>query len=305
MSFRECEEPVCIESEEQTIAQVIEPKEKDLGGFTVRRVLPAAKQRRVGPFIFFDHMGPSAFPPGEGVNVRPHPHIGLSTLTYLFDGEIMHRDSLGYEQPIQPGAVNWMTAGKGIVHSERTSDEFLSKEYLLHGIQIWIALPDGQEEVEPDFQHYPAGSLPTIDGDGMAMTVVAGEAYGKTAPVNVHSKLFYLHVDLDSGASFELPEGYEERAVYVVEGEIETGGKTFGTGEMVIFVEGGTPAIKATASARLVAIGGEPLGSDRFVWWNFSSSSRERIEQAKLDWTEGRFDLVPGDNEEFIPLPDK
>lgn len=305
MSVRDCEEPVCVESAESAIRQVIEPKEKDLGGFVVRRVLPAAAQRRVGPFIFFDHMGPSTFPPGEGVNVRPHPHIGLSTLTYLFDGEIMHRDSLGYVQPIEPGAVNWMTAGRGIVHSERTSDEFLAREYLLHGIQIWIALPDGEEEAEPDFQHYPAGSLPTMNGDGMAMTLVAGEAYGERAPVNVHSPLFYLHVDLDAGAAFDMPGGYEDRAVYVVEGEIATGGQTFSPGQMVIFEPGGTPAVSAKANARLIAIGGEPLGSDRFVWWNFSSSSRERIEQAKRDWTEGKFDPVPDDSDEFIPLPDK
>lgn len=305
MSVRECEEPVCLAGEASAIIQVIEPKEKDLGGFVVRRVLPAAKQRRVGPFIFFDHMGPSILPPGEGVNVRPHPHIGLSTLTYLFDGEIMHRDSLGYEQPIEPGAVNWMTAGRGIVHSERTSDEFIAKEYLLHGIQVWIALPDGQEEAEPDFQHYPAGSLPTVRRDGVSMTLVAGEAYGEKAPVDVHSKLFYIHADVSAGGSFDLPAEYEDRAVYVVDGEIEIDECAFGAGQMVVAGAGGAPTVTATSAARLIVIGGEPLGSDRHVWWNFSSSSPERLEQAKRDWSDGRFASIPGDDEEFIPLPGK
>ncbi len=304
MSVRDCEEPVCTGNDNDAIAQVIEPKLKDLGGFNVRRVLPAKSQRRVGPFIFFDHMGPSTFPEGEGINVRPHPHIGLCTLTYLFDGEIMHRDSLGYVQAIQPGAVNWMTAGRGIVHSERTSDEMRAREYLLHGLQIWIALPDGKEEIEPDFEHYPAGSLPVISQPGLAMTLIAGEAFGEKAPVNVHSRLFYLHIDADAGAQIELPADHEECAVYVVDGQIAADGCTFDAGHMIVFAEGASPAIEATAASRIVAIGGEPLASDRTVFWNFSSSSDARIEQAKADWQSGRFDLIPGDDDEFIPLPE-
>lgn len=303
MSYRDCNEPVCTEADGGGLQQTIEPKEKDLGGFTVRRVLPAPAQRRVGPFIFFDHMGPAEFAPGDGINVRPHPHIGLSTLTYLFEGEIMHRDSLGYAQPIQPDAVNWMTAGRGIVHSERTSDALKATGYRLHGIQAWIALPDGDEEVEPAFEHYPAGTLPVLEESGLKMTLIAGSAYGKTSPVNTFSPLFYLHVEAEGGSAFHLPDEHAERALYVVDGEVAAGGATLAAGTMAIFEPGVDISVAATAPSRLMLLGGAPLGSDRTVWWNFSSSSRERIEQAKRDWQEGRFASVPGETE-FIPLPD-
>jgi hypothetical protein len=303
MSVRECEEPVCLAAPDGNIRQVIEPKEKDLGGFSVRRVLPANDYKRVGPFIFFDHMGPSTFEPGNGVDVRPHPHIGLSTLTYLFDGAIMHRDSLGYVQAIEPGAVNWMTAGRGIVHSERTPDDIRASGHTLHGLQSWIALPDGQEEVEPSFTHIPSSALPVIDCNGYAMTLIAGSAFGKTSPVTTHSPLFYLHADVPAGASIPVPEDFAERALYVVDGEISVADQTFGAHHMVVLEGDGSVGVRAIGAASVMLLGGAPLESERIVWWNFSSSSGARLEAAKQDWVKGRFDGIEGETE-FIPLPE-
>ncbi len=302
MSVQDCLEPRCPAERGGAIAQRIEPREKDLGGFSVRRVLPSPAWPRVGPFIFFDHMGPSTFAAGRGIDVRPHPHIGLSTLTYLFDGAILHRDSLGCVQPIEPGAVNWMTAGRGIVHSERTPDALRARGHALHGIQSWIALPDGAEEVEPSFAHHAAGALPRVRRPGVAMVLIAGEAFGERSPVRVHSPLFYLDARADAGAELPLPDS-AERALYVVSGEVEVDGERIAPQRMLVLAPGAAPALRARAESRVMLLGGAPLVSDRIVWWNFSSSSRERLEAAKRAWREGRFPPVPGDDE-FIPLPE-
>jgi redox-sensitive bicupin YhaK (pirin superfamily) len=279
----------------------IEPKEKDLGEFTVRRVLPAAQRRMVGPFVFFDHMGPAEFPPGKGIAVRPHPHIGIATITYLFEGEIMHRDSLGYVQAIHPGAINLMTAGRGIVHSERAGEDLgtISK---LHGIQSWIALPLEQEECEPGFLHYAADSLPQIDAEGSTVRVIMGEAYGRSSPVKTYSTTLYLECQLSAGAELSLPGQYEELAIYVVTGELQIAGESYPARVMAVAVDGQAVSVLANQDCRFMVVGGDSLGQ-RTVWWNFVSSSKDRIEQAKIDWKEGRFDSVP-DDEEFIPLPE-
>ena len=285
------------------IEGVIAPRERDLGGFSVRRVLPSAQRRLVGPFIFFDEMGPAVFPAGQGIDVRPHPHIGLATVSYLFEGEIMHRDSLGYHQAIQPGAVNWMTAGRGIVHSERTGGAERAQESRLHGIQSWIALPKGQEETEPAFHHHPAASLPLIQGPGYRMRLIAGTAFGRSAPVQVFSKMFYLDAQLESGAMIGLPTEHDERAIYVVSGAVESAGERFEAGRMVLFRKNATAAFMALERSRVMLLGGKSLPGERHIWWNFVSSSKARIEQAKADWKAGRFPAVPGDTE-FIPLPE-
>jgi len=293
--------PAC-KHREGIIDLVIEPRSRDLGGFSVRRVLPAAERKLVGPFIFFDEMGPADFPPGEGMNVRPHPHIGLATVTYLFEGEILHRDSLGYVQPIEPGAVNLMTAGRGIVHSERTDPERLANGQHLHGIQIWIALPAGAEEIEPAFEHYPAASLPALRRPGVTGTVIIGTAYGLTSPVKTFSETIYLHIDLDKESHIDLPTGVAELGVYVVSGQVAIDGSALVTGQMGVLCPGASGTVRAAAPARLIVAGGAPVG-DREIWWNFVASSRVRIEQAKQDWLQSGFDPVPGDDE-FIPLPD-
>ena len=280
---------------------VIRPKTKDLGDFAVRRVLPAPRQRMVGPFIFFDHMGPAEFPPGKGIQVRPHPHIGIATVTYLFEGEIMHRDDLGFVQPIRQGAVNLMTAGRGIVHSERAGDD-LNETSRLHGIQSWIALPEEEQECDPSFLHYPAGDLPGIDVDGVKVRVIMGDAYGQSSPVRTYSSTLYLECQMEEGATLTLPDNYSERAAYVVSGRVSDGAEEFGEGVMVVIADGTQATLCAAESSRVMIIGGNQLG-ERHIYWNFVSSSRERIEQAKSDWREGRFGKVPGD-EEFIPLPD-
>jgi len=303
MSYQECEAPECAAADSSVDIQVIKPHQKDLGdGFVVRRVLPADSPPRVGPFIFFDHMGPSTFSARKGIDVRPHPHIGLSTLTYLFDGAIMHRDSLGFEQRIEPGAVNWMTAGRGIVHSERTPDDLRESGHVVHGIQIWIALPDGSEEVDPSFTHIPAGSLPTIVEEGVELTLIAGEAFGMASPVKTYSRLFYLHTDVQAGQPIPVPQDCVERAIYIVSGELEVDGTRFDERQMLV-LGASSAEVRATSASTLMLIGGEPLASDRIVWWNFSSSSAERLEQAKRDWVDGKFDAVPGETE-FIPLPE-
>jgi redox-sensitive bicupin YhaK (pirin superfamily) len=285
---------------DQAVQLTIYPKKKDLGEFTVRRVLPAKEKRMVGPFVFFDHMGPAEFPPGKGIAVRPHPHIGLATITYLFEGQIMHRDSLGFVQPIECGAVNLMTAGKGIVHSERAGDD-LDTTSRLHGIQSWMALPDELEEIEPAFDHYPAADLPELDIDGATVRIIMGEAFGYTSPVKVYSPTLYLECVLPSGARFSTPSGYDEVAAYVVSGDVRVDAETYTAGAMLVLSEGSTATLQAESDSRLMIIGGDALG-ERHIVWNFVSSSRERIEQAKDDWRDGNFDKVPGDDE-FIPLP--
>ena len=284
------------------IELVIDQRRKDLGGFEVGRVLPFAKRRMVGPFIFFDHMGPVDFAPGipRSVDVRPHPHIGLSTITYLFAGEIMHRDSVGSEQPIRPGEVNWMTAGRGITHSERFEQ---ARRFGGHmdGIQAWVALPVEDEDTDPGFSHHEATALPVIEARGFRARLIAGSAWGSTAPVPTHSPMAYAHCTLDAGAGLEVPGEYSERAIYVASGEIEVDRQCFGPGRMVVLSQGAASII-ANAPSTLMCLAGEPIG-ERFIEWNFVASSRERIEQAKADWIAGRMKLPDLDHEEWIPLP--
>jgi redox-sensitive bicupin YhaK (pirin superfamily) len=285
------------------IERIIEGRRRDLGdGFVVARVLPAPFRRTVGPFIFFDHFGPVGYAPGVGFDVRPHPHINLATVTYLFEGEIMHRDSLGYEQPIHPGAVNWMTAGRGIAHSERSSEEMRRTGQTLHGIQAWVALPAEAEEVEPSFHHHPADSLPSITIDGARRTLIAGTAFHAESPVRTYSPMFYMDVDAEPGATVYLPHEHAERAFYIATGAVEFGGERYEAGRMLI-VEPGDAAWRALEPSRVMMLGGAPVG-ERHLWWNFVSSRPERIEQAKRDWAEGRFDQVPGETD-FIPLPEE
>jgi len=285
------------------IELVIEANVKDLGEFSVRRTLPSPDRQRVGPFVFFDHMGPVDFPRGQGVAVRPHPHIGLATLTYLFEGTILHRDSLGYVQPIEPGAVNWMTAGSGIVHSERTPPAMLESGSRLHGLQIWLALPKELEEMEPSFSHYPADTIPIVETRGTRIQVVAGTAFGQRSPVVTTSETLYLSLVLEAGAAVDVPVDTEERAVYVVSGALRIGTQELGLGTMAILEQGASATIEALEDSIAVVLGGAALPGQRYVWWNLVSSSRERIERAKDDWRNGRFGKVPGDDE-FIPLPD-
>ncbi len=299
MSLLPARNPECTEHA-GAVELTIEARERDLGGFSVRRVLPSGSRRMVGPFIFFDHMGPAEFPPGEGIAVRPHPHIGLATVTYLFEGEIMHRDSLGYAQPIRAGAVNLMTAGRGIVHSERAGDDFDTTSRL-HGIQSWMALPADQEECEPGFLHYAAADLPEFTVGEASVRLVMGEALGHRSPVLQHSPTLYLECRLPAGAEIELP-AQPELAAYVVEGDVRAGGKRLEGGAMAVARKDAGLSLAARRDSHVVVIGGAPLG-ERHIWWNFVSSSRERIEQAKDDWRDGRFARVPGDDE-FIPLPE-
>lgn len=282
---------------------VITRRCRDLGGFTVGRLLPFAQRRMVGPFIFFDHMGPVELPRGipRSVDVRPHPHIGLSTLTYLFDGEIMHRDSIGSVQPIRPGEVNWMTAGRGITHSERF-ERARREGGRVDAIQTWLALPESDEEREPAFSHHATESLPFFDDGGVRGRLLAGEAMGMKSPVATHSPTFYWHWELSPGARAALPSEYSERAIYVARGAVEAAGERFEEGHMVVFSPGADASITALEAARVMALGGEPLGH-RFIEWNFVSSSKERIAQAKADWRAGRMPLPVGDTDEFIPLP--
>ncbi len=289
---------------ETPVDLVIEGRARDLGGFGVRRVLPSAKRRLVGPFIFLDQIGPAEFSPGEGIDVRPHPHINLATVTYLFDGEIFHRDSLGSAQAIRPGAVNLMVAGRGIVHSERTGGDVRAAGHRLFGIQSWIALPQADEEAEPAFYHHPADSLPVMERDGIKMRLIMGTAYGETSPVQTYSPMFYLEVDMAAGSELALPDEYAERAAYIVSGNVACGGTAYPPGRMVVFKPDGPASIKSEKAAKVLLLGGAPIDGERHIWWNFVSSRKERIEQAKRDWKEGRFPEVPGETE-FIPLPEK
>lgn len=286
-----------------TIDLLIEPATKDLGEFTVRRALPDKRRQRVGPFIFFDHMGPAEFPPGSGVDVRSHPHIGLATITYLFEGEILHRDSLGYVQPIRPGEINWMTAGRGIVHSEKASPELLASGQKLHGLQTWVALPLENEEDEPRFEHYGADGIPKIRRDGAQINLVIGDAYGETSPVQAASPTLFVEVILEAGASVELPQA-QELGVYVVSGSVDVDSQAVGDGVLAVLADGATGDLSSREGAHVVLCGGDTLAGERIVWWNFVSSSRERLERAKQDWLDGKFDDVPGESD-FIPLPEK
>ncbi|MGE3144426.1 MAG: pirin family protein [Pseudorhodoplanes sp.] len=282
---------------------VIVPRARDLGGFEVRRALPHGRRQMVGPFIFFDQMGPVQFLAGQGMDVRPHPHIGLATVTYLFDGAIMHRDSEGNIEEIAPGAMNLMTAGSGIAHSERTPDLPRRNGQKAFGIQSWIALPAAKEEIAPSFQHYGTDVLPLVKENGLTARVIAGKAFGQTSPVETVSDWFYVEVLLDAGMSAPLDPDYEERAIYVAEGEVEIAGDRFAAPAMLIFRPGDHIAVKALTRARLMFLGGAALEGPRHIWWNFVSSRKERIEQAKEDWKSGRFAPVPGETE-FIPLPE-
>jgi redox-sensitive bicupin YhaK (pirin superfamily) len=282
---------------------IIEPRRRDLGGFEVGRVLPFAQRRMVGPFIFFDHMGPVEFPRGipRTVGVRPHPHIGLSTVTYLFEGEIMHRDSLGSEQPIRPAEVNWMTAGSGITHSERF-EKARAEGGAMHGIQSWVALPREQEECDPCFAHHAGPDLPYYESGGLKARLIVGEAFGAKAKVKTHSPIFYVHWQLASGAQAQLPAEYSERAAYLVAGAVEAEGRTYEQGRMLVFAPGNPVLFTAISNATIMLLGGEPVG-ERFIEWNLVSSSQERIEQAKADWRAGRMKLPIHDDKEWIPLP--
>jgi len=284
------------------IELVIEQRRKSLGGFEVGRVLPFAKRRMVGPFVFFDHMGPVDLAPGlqRTVDVRPHPHIGLATVTYLYSGEIMHRDSIGSEEPIRPGEVNWMTAGSGITHSERFEKARADGDHL-HGIQAWVALPTRDEETDPSFSHHAGADLPQWSDRGVRGRLIAGTAYGLTAGVKTSSPLFYAHLEMDDGATAEIPAGPGERALYVAAGTIALGGQIFHAGQMLVLTKDAS-AFTAKAPSTVMALGGEPLG-ERFLYWNFVSSSKERLEQAKADWIAGRMKLPYKDDQEFIPLP--
>ena len=288
------------------IELVIPPRGRDLGGFQVSRLLPYGRRRRmVGPYIFFDRMGPKDLPPGlsREADVRPHPHIGLSTITYLYQGELMHRDSVGSEQPVRPGAVNWMTAGRGITHSERF-DRLRREGGPFDGIQAWVALPDEREEMDPGFWHYPGDTLPVFDDGGVCGRVIAGSLAGINSPVAVDSPQFYVHWQLRAGARVDLPAEYSERAVYVASGRVEVAGQPVDAGAMVVLAAGRPVTVAALDEAVVMALGGEPVGP-RHIDWNFVSSSKERIEQARADWAAGRMKLPDMDNQEFIPLPPK
>jgi len=285
------------------ISMTIPARSKDLGGFTVGRILPFAKRHLVGPFIFLDHMGPARFEAGQGLDVRPHPHIGLATVTYLFEGGMFHRDSLGSEQEILAGDVNWMTAGNGITHSERNSPEQRSQTRTVHGLQSWVALPKEFEEVEPEFHHHAADSLPAFAMNNVALKLIAGSAYGQTAPVKIFSPLFYVEAKMPAGTQLQVPAEYAERALYLISGEVRIADEVIEERTMPVFAEGTDVTITASSDAHLVLLGGETLPEQRHIFWNFVSTSEARIEQAKADWKAGRFAKVPGDDE-FIPLPE-
>jgi redox-sensitive bicupin YhaK (pirin superfamily) len=290
----------------EAIKQVIVPRTADLGDdFLVRRALPSAQSRMVGPFVFFDHFGPTVFRSGAGLDVRPHPHIGLATVTYLFDGEIMHRDSLGTAAPIRPGEINWMTAGRGIVHSERTAVERRAQGDHIHGLQMWVALPAAKEEMEAAFAHHAVEEFPMVRDNGKTVRVAVGELYGARSPVNTTSETIFADVTLKAGSSMPLDADHEERAIYVLNGEIEIGGDRFGKERLLVFKPGDRITVAAVIDAHFVVVGGGAMDGPRHIWWNFVSSRKERIEQAKADWAAGHFGKVPGDEIEFIPLPQR
>ena len=285
------------------IQDVLRPQERELGaGFSVKRLLPAATRQMVGPFIFLDHMGPATFAPGAGIDVRPHPHIGLATATYLFEGVILHRDSLGTLQEIHPGDVNWMTAGRGIAHSERTPPALRIEGAHLHGLQLWVALPKIAEQIEPSFQHHPGASLPRVDGQAYTLTLIAGTGWGLQSPVQTHSPLFYADVQFTRSGCFPVPAEHAERAIYVVDGEVRLDGEVLTPGLVYVLQTGSSTVVEVDGAARLVVFGGEPLEGPRHIWWNFVASDSALIEQAQKDWAAQTFDPVPGEDD-FIPLP--
>ena len=285
------------------IATLVESRARDLGGLAVRRVLPAFPQRMVGPFIFLDHMGPARFEAGQGVDVRPHPHIGLATVTYLFAGCLLHRDSLGAVQLIRPGDVNWMTAGRGIVHSERSPPDMRVVPHVLHGIQSWIALPRAFEETEPSFDHHPGATLPVVRREGATLRVIAGHAYDVYSPVRVYGDTLYVAIELRAGAQVPIPAEHAERAVYLVEGLARLDGTALNPGSLAVLTPGEAATLEAIEPCRAMLLGGAHADAERHIWWNFVSSRRERIEQAKSDWAAARFGPVPGETES-IPLPE-
>jgi len=310
MSWNPALDPHCPTGDEvDAIDTVIVPRARDIGGFEVRRALPAPRRQMVGPFIFFDQVGPAEFLTGQGIDVRPHPHIGLSTVTYLYEGKLHHRDSLGTDQWIEPGAVNWMTAGHGITHSERADGALRRAPHSLFGIQTWVALPAHAEDGPAGFEHAPADTLPLLEGEGKTVRLILGHAYGETAPVKTPVEMFYADAQLAPGAALPLPDGHEDRGLYVVQGGIEIAGQGFEAGHMVTFRPGDRVSLRAgPQGARVMLLGGETLEGPRYIWWNFVASSRERIAEAKEawrkgDWEQGRFQLPPGDAEEHIPLP--
>lgn len=291
----------------KSVQMIITSRERDIGGFTVRRILPYATHRMVGPFIFFDHMGPAEFKPGDGMDVRPHPHINLATVTYLFDGTIRHRDSLGSDQLIEPGAINWMTAGRGIVHSERTPDDKRKVGMRINGIQLWVALPKEHEETDPSFTHYPKSTLPEFEHEESFVKLLIGSLFGNRSPVKVHSDLFYAEVQIKKGQTFNFKVDGRESAAYVVEGKIEVEGQTASSCNMIVAQGTSDMQLFARENSKVMLLGGSPVGP-RKIFWNFVSSSQERIEECKKEWAKGpgnssRFGLIPGDDSEFIPLP--
>jgi redox-sensitive bicupin YhaK (pirin superfamily) len=307
MSWQSCPDPALGQMRvADSIETVIVPRARDLGGFEVRRALPSRTQQMVGPFIFFDQMGPAEFSVGQGIDVRPHPHINLATVTYLFDGEIIHRDSLGTTMPIRPGAVNWMTAGRGIVHSERTSPQLKARGPRLFGLQTWVALPAVHEETDPSFAHYEETDLPVLEAEGKHVRVMVGQAWGLRSPVKTFSDTIYADIRLEPGVALPLDRAHEERAVYVVLGAVNIGRDRFPSSQLLVLRPDGAISVRnaENEAARIVLVGGETMDGPRHIWWNFVSARPERIEQAKADWRAGRFDTVPGDAEEYIPLPD-
>jgi len=291
------------ESVSSSLEWVIQPDQHDLGGFYVRRALPDTKLRMVGPWIFFDHFGPAEFEPGKGIDVRPHPHINLATVTYLFEGEMLHRDSLGNELAIKPGEVNLMVAGRGIVHSERQRPEVKASANRIHGLQLWLALPEADEEIAPEFHHFESGQIPGTEFEAIPVRVMIGEAYGVCSPVRAFADSLYLEARMQAGQLLRLPDSVEECAVYVVHGTLRCGGQVIAQHTMAVFSRGQRPGLEAVEDALIVLIGGKSLGK-RHIWWNFVSSRKQRIEQAKRDWLNGAFPKVPGDEIEFIPLPE-
>jgi hypothetical protein len=285
------------------IETVIIPRARDLGPFEVRRALPAVQRQMVGPFIFFDVFGPILLRAGQGEDVRPHPHIGLATVTWLFDGKVFHRDSLGSEQMIAPGELNWMTAGRGIVHSERTPPAERLRDRQVFGIQSWVALPEAHEEATPGFEHIGVSQLPLIEERGIAARVIAGSLYGATSPVKTCSDLFYAEITIPAGQAVPLPADHEERGIYIAEGGIEIAGEGYEAGRLLVFRPGDAITVRARSNTRIMMLGGEPMEGPRYIWWNFVSSSKDKIEAAKDDWKHARFKLIPGDDKEFIPLP--
>ncbi|MDS7596344.1 pirin family protein [Agrobacterium tumefaciens] len=287
------------------IENLIIPRSSDIGGFAVRRALPTRQRRLVGPFIFFDRMGPAILKAGEALDVKPHPHIGLSTVTYLFDGEIKHRDSLGTELVIRPGDINLMTAGRGIVHSERTPENLRGHPLSMSGLQTWLALPDNMEEIDPAFSHTGKEHMPLIDTKGVSGRVVIGSFEGMNSPVSAFTDTLYVDISLEPGVKFPFSANHEERAIYILSGSLEVAGDVFAADQLLVFRPGDDITLKGGANGcHIMIFGGAALNSRRYIWWNFVSSSKERIEQAKQEWRTGRFDIVPGDEEEFVPLPE-